>query len=349
VICLANEVLRSAQDDTSGESLPMLALSPITCQLIQLIPLKQLLYYLRTYWHEHFKAGYFLTIAVFLALSIWYNYKVDFENTVLDSYLYQWKHLAASAVFYAVPYFFGVFAWAFFYKQYDFLKKPGFWLVTLLGIAVITLNECFYYYDLYLDQVTDPSWFYFVRKLCKQVVSGAIFFLPLIVYWRFRDSREQPLYGFNADRIDLRPYFTMMLIMLPLITWASFQDDFLRSYPTYRPEGDTSPERNLHFGIYEVFYGLSFVGIEFFYRGFLVLAVARYMGAGAIMPMVCMYAYMHFGKPMGETIGSVFGGTILGILAYYSRSIYGGIIIHLGVAYLMELTAFLQGVFRNEV
>ena len=76
------------------------------------------------------------------------------------------------------------------------------------------------------------------------------------------------------------------------------------------------------------------------------MALSRYMGAGVIMPMVAVYAFLHFGKPMGETIGSIFGGTILGILAYYSRSILGGIIIHVGVAYLMEFTAFLQHTFN---
>jgi hypothetical protein len=43
-----------------------------------------------------------------------------------------------------------------------------------------------------------------------------------------------------------------------------------------------------------------------------------------------------------ETVGSVFGGFALGVLAYKSRNIYGGIIVHLGVAWGMELAAFSQ-------
>jgi membrane protease YdiL (CAAX protease family) len=58
--------------------------------------------------------------------------------------------------------------------------------------------------------------------------------------------------------------------------------------------------------------------------------------------MASFYCYIHFGKPLGETLGSIFGGYVLGVIAYRTGSIYGGILVHLGVAWLMELTAFLQ-------
>jgi hypothetical protein len=73
------------------------------------------------------------------------------------------------------------------------------------------------------------------------------------------------------------------------------------------------------------------------------MALAKYLGSGAIWVMVAVYVFIHFNKPMFEAIGSFFGGYILGVIAYYSRSIYGGIFIHIGVALLMELFAFLQG------
>ena len=58
--------------------------------------------------------------------------------------------------------------------------------------------------------------------------------------------------------------------------------------------------------------------------------------------MITVYCFLHFGKPMGEAISSIFGGYILGILAYESRNIYGGLIAHLGVAWGMEYLAYLQ-------
>jgi len=132
--------------------------------------------------------------------------------------------------------------------------------------------------------------------------------------------------------------------MVPFIALASTQHDFLRRYPTFSAfvQGETFDSTLLtKMGIYEFLYGSDYVAIELFFRGFVIYALARYMGKGAIIPMATMYVFIHFGKPVGETISSFFGGTILGIIAYETNSIFGGIIAHCGIAYMMELGGFL--------
>lgn len=74
----------------------------------------------------------------------------------------------------------------------------------------------------------------------------------------------------------------------------------------------------------------------------MVIALIDVLGADSILPMATVYCVYHFGKPCGESIGAFLGGTILGVIAYNFRSIYGGIFVHLGIALLMELLAFLQ-------
>ncbi len=66
------------------------------------------------------------------------------------------------------------------------------------------------------------------------------------------------------------------------------------------------------------------------------------MGKNVILPMAATYAVLHFGKPIGETISSIFGGYILGVIALYSRNIWGGVFIHGGTAFFMEAFAFLK-------
>ncbi|MEM6642430.1 MAG: CPBP family intramembrane glutamic endopeptidase, partial [Bacteroidota bacterium] len=94
--------------------------------------------------------------------------------------------------------------------------------------------------------------------------------------------------------------------------------------------------------IYELCYGSNFISVELIFRGFLIFSFTRTLGSYAVLPMVATYAFLHFGKPLGETISSVFGGYVLGILSYNSKSIWGGILIHLGVAWLMELFGWLH-------
>lgn len=133
--------------------------------------------------------------------------------------------------------------------------------------------------------------------------------------------------------------------MIPLIFWASFQPDFLEAYPQFKPWlyneafGLSKFQMSL---IFEFFYGIDFVTVELIFRGAMVIGLSSLMGSSVILPMVVTYAFLHFGKPLAETIGSIFGGYILGIIALNTRNILGGCTIHIGVALLMEAMALMQ-------
>jgi len=94
--------------------------------------------------------------------------------------------------------------------------------------------------------------------------------------------------------------------------------------------------------IYEGLYAFDFVWVEFLFRGILVIGLFSVLGKDAVIPMVSMYCFLHFGKPLGEAISSVFGGYFLGLLAIYSRSIVGGCFLHIGVALSMDIFATLR-------
>jgi hypothetical protein len=99
--------------------------------------------------------------------------------------------------------------------------------------------------------------------------------------------------------------------------------------------------------LYEVSYGSDFITIELFFRGFLVLAFSKWFGRDAILPMAAFYCTIHFGKPMGECISSFFGGMILGIVTYHTRTIWGGLMVHLGIAWMMELGGYLGNMWNH--
>lgn len=170
----------------------------------------------------------------------------------------------------------------------------------------------------------------------------------LIITWKIFHPGD-PFYGIKAKGFDWKPYFLMLLVMLPLIALASTQKDFLSAYPKlqYMQEA-IHPERLgfWHKIFYELSYGTDFITIEFFFRSFLVLAFAKWAGKDAILPMACFYCAIHFGKPLGECISSYFGGIILGIIVYNTRSIWGGLLVHLGIAWLMEIGGYIGNSFQ---
>lgn len=182
----------------------------------------------------------------------------------------------------------------------------------------------------------------FWNKVAYWPIKLVVIISILLVVWRLCD-KQQPFYGLSKKGFSYRPYFAMLAIMIPLIALASTQADFLHTYPKLKNVAFLSGEKNhwWHKLAYEFSYGLDFVGIELFFRGFLVLGFAKWVGKDAILPMALFYCTIHFGKPLGECISSFFGGIILGVVTYHTRSIYGGLIVHLGIAWLMELGGYL--------
>lgn len=130
-------------------------------------------------------------------------------------------------------------------------------------------------------------------------------------------------------------YAVMVAVVLPLTYVASTTDAFLRTYPKY-PASDGSL---VAIGLWEVAYGFQFFMLEFFFRGFLIFALARYLGWLALFVMIVPYAMIHFGKPLAECLGSIVAGLVLGTVSLRTGSIYGGVAVHCAVAWSMDLFA----------
>ncbi|HLX93826.1 MAG TPA: CPBP family intramembrane glutamic endopeptidase, partial [Puia sp.] len=128
-----------------------------------------------------------------------------------------------------------------------------------------------------------------------------------------------------------------------MVAFASIQYDFLFVYPklnSIMPTADSSSYPWLYKLIFEISYGLDFINIELFFRGFLLLGLCGFAVSDTILPMASFYCCIHFGKPLLECVSSYFGGIALGIIAYRTKSIWGGLIIHLGIAWLMEFFGY---------
>ncbi|HTF81640.1 MAG TPA: CPBP family intramembrane glutamic endopeptidase, partial [Cytophagales bacterium] len=203
----------------------------------------------------------------------------------------------------------------------------------------------FYHHKLWIEAYLPIEVQFLTKLIANNFISAVLMFVMAYVYWRYMDgSVSNHFYGFTSKGVNLKPYFAMILIMLPLIYYASHQPDFLRSYPVYYAHDALTyfkvPEWILVL-VFEVNYGFDFVATELFFRGLLVIGLSRYMGSACVLPMVTTYCFIHFGKPFGEALSSILGGYVLGIFAYKTRSIYGGVIIHLAVAYMMEVGGYL--------
>lgn len=243
---------------------------------------------------------------------------------------------------YAFHYFFSIFL------IYLFLKKEIRPKLQINSIILITFSFLFFVYrgeldcEFYLSKIFGNLNFNELYKgVLNQFFQGLNLLVPLWVIWYLKDRRNQPPYGFSFLLHDSKTYWVLFGFMLPLLFLAGTQKDFLDYYP----------RGGLIYGnggsiflliLYELAYGFDFLSIEMFFRGFLILGFYYVLGKHAILPMASFYMAIHFGKPLGETVSSLFGGLILGVITYHSKSIYGGLFVHIGIAWCMELIGFLK-------
>jgi uncharacterized protein len=130
-------------------------------------------------------------------------------------------------------------------------------------------------------------------------------------------------------------YAAMFVAILPFVYLASRTTAFRHTYPFYR----MANRSQLDLWVWEALYAVQFISLEFFFRGFLLQGLRRALGANAIFVMIVPYCMIHYGKPMAETFGAIGAGVILGTLAMRTRSIWGGVLIHIGVATTMDVLA----------
>ncbi len=313
--------------------------------------MKKIITYLKNQWQADFHPGYYASVVVFLALSIALNYRYDIEDSVIDAYYGQNIRILFYFIFYAVAYYIPLLLLACFRPDKNtFWYDRRFWITSLFALTVLSVDGSFHYHHRWVQTwLPAETWAYGMR-LANQLVSLATVLLPLYLFYRLADPDPSRFYGFTTRYFRAKPYVTMLLLMLPLIILASFSPDFLAVYPRYQTTGglpDVALPDWVPAAWYELAYGWDFVATELLFRGLMVVGMAPILGRSAVMPMVTAYAFLHFGKPLGETVGSVLGGYILGVIAYQSRSIFGGILIHVGVAWLMEAAAYVQTRFNS--
>lgn len=241
-----------------------------------------------------------------------------------------------------------VLAFSFNGKLHQF-KSARYWGWSTLGLAILAVNLGFpYMTQLVRLFSTDYNLYNWIYTISNNLSNFIVTALPIFLFALANDRAEY--FGVNRNQVNLRPYWEILLLLVPIIAVASFETSFRNYYPTYKPNTvavtlgwpDFLPPL-----VYEVAYGLDFFNVEYMFRGFFVIGMSKLLGKEAILPMVCTYCFLHFGKPPGECVSSIFGGYVLGVVAFYTRNIWGGVIVHIGLAWLMELAAFLQKAFNN--
>ncbi|MCD4657854.1 MAG: CPBP family intramembrane metalloprotease [Planctomycetes bacterium] len=170
------------------------------------------------------------------------------------------------------------------------------------------------------------SFWYEPSKSVNLIIQGLIFFFGAII--------AALILGINPFKLGLKlgdfknwvPITALfILIMLPVFYYVAHSDAFKNSYPS-----DYSARDSIEvFWIITFSYLVYFLGWEFIFRGYFLMALKDRIGVvPAILFQMIPFAAMHINKPPLEAMSSIVGGVVLGILVIRVRSFWPCIIIH---------------------
>jgi hypothetical protein len=132
-------------------------------------------------------------------------------------------------------------------------------------------------------------------------------------------------------------YLLFFAVLVPWLLFFSRTESFQARYPFYTLQlGEPLWPR---FCIWELFYATQFLCLEFFFRGFVLHGTRCRFGVYSIFVMTVPYCMIHYGKPMPETLSAIGAGIALGFMSLKTRSIWLGAVLHVAVAWSMDLLA----------
>lgn len=297
--------------------------------------------YIREFYQKEFNPYYFLLILVLLGGLIYLNYWHFLERRYAGGGKTRLNNFVGYYLLYFIPFATAFVLQLFFYKDCSYYHNHWFWIILLLAPALFSFRVNFHFHEDIIKKFWSDDLQLFWLRCLGWLVRVFVLLIPVFIIWLIKDKNNQPFYG-TVALDNVKPYLLMLAFMLPLLAIAATQKDFLSMYPKAKVLHNLDiSHKSWRYIIYELCYGFDFISIEFFFRGFLILALAKICGTHCIIPVACFYCTIHFGKPMGEAISSFWGGILLGIISYNTGSIWGGLIVHLGIVWLMETASWL--------
>lgn len=135
----------------------------------------------------------------------------------------------------------------------------------------------------------------------------------------FAEKKHPRDYGFSFGDWKAGLALTGLVIVIgtPILWLVSKSDPTMQSY--------YGGQLNLGLPIMSF---LDLIGWEFFFRGWILFGYMRVFGDNALWLQAVPFALAHMGKPEVETLSTIFGGFLFGLVAWRTRSFIYPFLIH---------------------
>ncbi len=182
--------------------------------------------------------------------------------------------------------------------------------------------------DFFLENLSEGHLLYEDRAYSAAIYTHLAAFLLLavvpllVVKFVLRHSLRE--YGLRVG--DFKKGALAVLLLGPVFVLVGYSGSGDGDIREYYP---VNPDAQLNYPLHAVMYVLFFLSWEFHFRGYLQIGLREPLGRmNAILVQVMASTLIHIGTPACETYMAIAGGLIWAGLAYRTRSLWPGVILH---------------------
>ena len=224
-------------------------------------------------WKElvhHVKDDYtprsYLLTGLLLTLLLLGNYYFEFKNDLFKG-ISNWSYLWFNGAVFYLSYYGAVLikSGTAPFKNKDFL------ISSFSIIAIATLSSSLLFARDWVSGFSQMEQYYLMRILFNSLGSIVVFVGLGILFYVHDKGKVDGFYGLSIrKKHNYLPYFGLLLLMLPLLIWASSQAHFLDTYPMFKANRYQSVfglSLQQMTAIFEGFYLLDFIRVELIFSG----------------------------------------------------------------------------------
>ena len=194
--------------------------------------MREIFLQLRQYVKLNFDLPLYLSLAGLAAISLYFNYTYNFEDSVVDTLPSPWRFFGMFG-FHAIPYLAVCLLLTWRANLHGWYRSRGFWLRIVLGFSILAFDRSSSVYGLFDSHFSGIDLSYILRVVSK-LKSLVTMVIPLILMSllieRERDTR---MYGFKTTYFDARPYLVLLGLASIAIILGGFFQDIQEYYPRY--------------------------------------------------------------------------------------------------------------------
>ncbi len=215
----------------------------------------------------------------------------------------------------------------------------------LLAVAVLqtvswyVTSRRFFRTNFFPSFQSDPN-VYLIEYLYWFIGDFVVFFIipAIIIVYFFKDKLNEYGITFGDYKTGFKLTVLFIVVMVPLIWFASADSSFAATYPHLHSARDSW----LIFFIFESGMFIYMFGWEFIWRGFMLFGLEKKFGYYAVLIQMIPFVILHNGKPAPETFAAILGGIALGVLALRTRSVFYCVIVHMSVMFSIDFISTLR-------